>query len=174
MCNGTFPSNQFWEVLKATDEPLWAGCDNHTKLSVTARLLNIKVEYNVSADCFNSFVEVMRESISRDNIMPSNFYDIKKLVHNLGLPVVRIDVCSRGCMLYWRDDENAESCKFCSQPRYKINRRQGPNQKRRPCKQIFYLPLIPRLQRLYASQTTAEHMTWHVNHHTKEGLICHP
>ena len=61
----------------------------------------------MSADCFNSFVEVMWELMSRDNIMPSDFYDMKKLVDNLGLPVVRIDVCSRGCMLYWRDDENA-------------------------------------------------------------------
>ena len=58
-----------------------------------------------------------------DNIMSSDFYDMKKLVNNLGLLVVRIDVCSKGCMLYWRYDKNAESCKFYSQPRYKINRR---------------------------------------------------
>ena len=49
---------------------------------------------------------------------------MKKLEDNLGLPVERIDVCSRGFMLYWKNDENAESCKFCSQLRYKINRRQ--------------------------------------------------
>ena len=42
VCNETFPSNQSWKVLKATDEPLWAGCDNHTQLSVTTRLLDIK------------------------------------------------------------------------------------------------------------------------------------
>ena len=46
--------------------------------------------------------------------------------------------------------------------------RQDRNQKHRPCKQMFYLPLIPRLQRLYASQATAEHMTWHANHETEE------
>ena len=110
----------------------------------------------------------------RDNIMPNDFYDMKKLVDNLGLLVVRIDVCNKGCMLYWRDDENAESCKFCNQSRYKISRRQGRNHKRKPYKQLFYLPLIPRLQRLYASKVTAEHMTWHANHETKVGLMCHP
>ena len=103
---------------------------------MTVRLLNIKTEHNVFADYFNSFVEIMRETISHDNIMPSDFYDIKKLVDNLSLLVVMIDVCSRSCMLYWRDDENAESCKFCSQPWYKINMRLGRNQKRRLCKQI--------------------------------------
>ena len=98
--NKTFPSNQFWNVLKVADKPLWTGCENHTKLSVIARLLNIKAEHNVSADCVNSFVEVMRESMSRDNIMPSDFYDMKNLVDNLGLPIVRIDICSKDCMLY--------------------------------------------------------------------------
>ena len=39
MDNETFLCNQLWEVLKAADEPLWLGCDNHTKLLVTARLL---------------------------------------------------------------------------------------------------------------------------------------
>ena len=87
-------------MLKTTNKPLWVGCDNHTQLSVSARLLNIKVEHNVSENCFNSFVEVMREIMSRDNIMPSDSYDMKKLVNNLGLLVKRIDVCSRSCILY--------------------------------------------------------------------------
>ena len=52
--------------------------------------------------------------------------------------------------------------------------RQGHNQKCKLYKQLFYIPLIPRLQRLYASKVTAEHMTWHANHETEEGLICHP
>ncbi|XP_042439815.1 uncharacterized protein LOC122025119 [Zingiber officinale] len=37
---------KFQEVLSAADEPLWAGCNTHTKLSLTAKLLNVKVEYN--------------------------------------------------------------------------------------------------------------------------------
>ena len=114
-------------MLKVADEPLWAGCENHTQLSVTARLLNIKTKHNVLENCLNSFVEIMRETLPRDNIMPSDFYDMKKLVDNLGLPVEKNDVYSRGCMLYWRDDENVESCKFCSEPRYKINMRPGRN-----------------------------------------------
>ncbi|KAL0445495.1 UNVERIFIED_CONTAM: hypothetical protein Slati_1677400 [Sesamum latifolium] len=32
----------------------------------------------------------------------------------------------------------------------------------------------PRLQRLYASQATTEQMTWHANHQTEEGSMCHP
>ena len=141
---------------------------------MTVRPLNIKVEHNMSVDCFNFFVKVMRETMPHDNIMPNDFYDMKKLVDNLGLPVVRIDVCAMGCMLYWRDDEYVESCKFYNQPRYKINRRQGRNQKHRPCKQMFYLHLIPRLQRLYTSKAIIKHITCHANHETEEGLMCYP
>ena len=48
---------KFQEVLSAADEPLWTGCDKHTKLSFTASLLNIKAESNVSEDNFNKFVQ---------------------------------------------------------------------------------------------------------------------
>jgi len=38
---------------------------------------------------------------------------------------------------------------------------------------MFYLPIIPRLQRLFASMKTAGHMTWH--HLNKiPGVLRHP
>nr|KYP50097.1 hypothetical protein KK1_028172 [Cajanus cajan] len=43
-----------------------------------------------------------------------------------------------------------------------------------PYKRIHYLPLIPRLQRLYASVRSAEHMRWHYENHREEGVLCHP
>ena len=39
---------------------------------------------------------------------------------------------------------------------------------------MFYLPLIPRLQRVYATKANAEHMTWHTNHEIEDDLMCHP
>ncbi|XP_042388266.1 uncharacterized protein LOC121980336 isoform X2 [Zingiber officinale] len=163
---------KFQEVLSAVDEPLWAGCDTHTKLSLTARLLNVKSESNLSEDYFNKFIQTIKEALPRDNILPNDFYSMKKLIKELGLPVERIDVCRDGCMLYWGDNADADVCKFCNQDRYKSTRR---NQHRRKSySQMFYLPLTPRLQRLYASKATAEHMTWHANHQTEEGLMCHP
>ncbi|KAL0293917.1 UNVERIFIED_CONTAM: hypothetical protein Scaly_3133100 [Sesamum calycinum] len=37
-----------------------------------------------------------------------------------------------------------------------------------------YLPLTPRLQRLYSLRATTEHMMWHATHQTDEGSMCHP
>ncbi|XP_074577237.1 uncharacterized protein LOC141833653 [Curcuma longa] len=163
---------QFQEMLSAADEPVWAGCDTHTQLSLTARLLNVKAEHNVSENCFNDFVQVMGEALPRDHNMPTDYYSMKKLVKDLGLPVERIDACRDGCMIYWGEDQDADVCKFCNQARYK--RSNKPQQRRKAYSQLFYLPLTPRLQRLYASEATAEHMTWHANHQTEDDLMCHP
>ncbi|KAG8382891.1 hypothetical protein BUALT_Bualt05G0126400 [Buddleja alternifolia] len=43
-----------------------------------------------------------------------------------------------------------------------------------PFKQLSYLLLTPRLQRLYTSQATAEHMRWHKENPGEEGKLCHP
>ena len=39
---------------------------------------------------------------------------------------------------------------------------------------LYYFPLIPRLQRLYALKATAMDMRWHTEHDKKDGMICHP
>ncbi|CAH9090118.1 unnamed protein product [Cuscuta europaea] len=46
--------------------------------------------------------------------------------------------------------------------------------KRYAASKLIYLPLAPRLHKLYASSATAKHMTRHVEHDTEEGLMCHP
>ncbi|KAL0409176.1 UNVERIFIED_CONTAM: hypothetical protein Sradi_1852000, partial [Sesamum radiatum] len=50
----------------------------------------------------------------------------------------------------------------------------NPQRKKSPYAVLRYLPLIPRLQRLYASPATAKYMTWHACHQTEEGSMCHP
>ncbi|KAL0409371.1 UNVERIFIED_CONTAM: hypothetical protein Sradi_1871500 [Sesamum radiatum] len=80
---------------------------------------------------------------------------------------VRMVACCR------KDDIDLEYCKFCGEARYKLTREGNPNCKKTPYAILRYLPLTPRLQRLYASETTAEQITWHANHHTEEGSMCH-
>ena len=38
---------------------------------------------------------------------------------------------------------------------------------------MYYFPLTPRLQRLYASKATANDMRWHKEHNTEEGVMRH-
>ncbi|KAL2228634.1 UNVERIFIED_CONTAM: hypothetical protein Sindi_1843100, partial [Sesamum indicum] len=65
-------------------------------------------------------------------------------------------------------------CKFCGEARNKATREQNPNPKRTLYSILSYLPVTPRLQRLYASEATAEQITWHANNQTEERSMCHP
>ncbi|KAL0307262.1 UNVERIFIED_CONTAM: hypothetical protein Sradi_6143500 [Sesamum radiatum] len=95
------------------------------------------------------------------------------MIRDLDLLVEKIHACRNGCMLYWKDNIDMEYCKFCGDPRHKPIRDRNPRRKKFPYAVLRYLPLTPRLQRLYASPMTVEHMTWHANHVTEEDSICH-
>ncbi|KAL0405388.1 UNVERIFIED_CONTAM: hypothetical protein Slati_3852700 [Sesamum latifolium] len=77
-------------------------------------------------------------------------------------------------MLYWKDDIDLDYCKFYEEARYKPTRERNPNRTKTPYAVLRYLPITPHLQRLYASQETTKQMTWHANHQTEEGSMCHP
>ncbi|KAL0400227.1 UNVERIFIED_CONTAM: hypothetical protein Sradi_2366000 [Sesamum radiatum] len=86
----------------------------------------------------------------------------------------KIDACKNDCILYWKDDIDLDYCKFCGEVRYKPTRERNPNHTKTSYTVLRYLSITPSLQRLYASQATAEQMMWHANHHTEEGSMCHP
>ena len=41
-------ATRFFDMLKDSDEPLWDGCTNHSKLSVVAQVFNIKSAHGLS------------------------------------------------------------------------------------------------------------------------------
>jgi len=50
-------------------------------------------------------------------------------------------------MLFWKDDEKLEHCKFCGKPRYK----ESDGRTRIPFSKMWYLPIGDRLKRMYLS-----------------------
>ncbi|KAK4382301.1 hypothetical protein Sango_2884600 [Sesamum angolense] len=112
--------------------------------------------------------------LPREHTLPLDYYNMKNLIKDLGLPMEKIDVCKNGCMLYWKDDIDLDYCKFCREAKYKPTRERNPKRKKTLYAILRYLSLTPCLQRLYALETTVEQMTWHANHQTEEGSMCHP
>ena len=169
-------AQKFYKMLQAADTPLWDGCTSQSQLSVTARLLNIKSEHNMSIQCFDELLSLFKESMPSGSKLADGFYNMKKLVLGLGLPVQKIDVCINGCMLYWKDDIDRRQCRFCFHDRYRHKRKISKNHSRKevPYKRMHYLPLTPRLQRLYASNATAQHMRWHKDSQQVHDEMCHP
>ena len=77
-------------------------------------------------------------------------------------------------MIYRGDDSALTSCKFCNHPRFKSKRGSEKRKKKVSFKRMYYFPLSPRLQLLYASEVTAIHMQWHSEHIQEDRTMCHP
>ncbi|KAH0730339.1 hypothetical protein KY289_001527 [Solanum tuberosum] len=93
-------SQKFYDLLQAADAKLYLG-SSPSQLAVVSRMLNIKMENNMSQRGYNQMTQLLKEALPEDNMVLDSYYQIKKLVRNLGLPVDKIDCCESGCMLYW-------------------------------------------------------------------------
>jgi hypothetical protein len=77
-------------------------------------------------------------------------------------------------MLYYKEDSNLTTCKFCNKSRFKANRHGVGRFKSVPKKRMFYFPITPRLQCLYASTKTESQMRWHHENKRVDGVLRHP
>ncbi|KAI5668575.1 hypothetical protein M9H77_18428 [Catharanthus roseus] len=69
------------------------------KLFVTTELLNIKSENNWSEKSFDQLAQYIKCLLPENNKAVDGWYQTKKLVSGLGLPVQKIDICLHNCML---------------------------------------------------------------------------
>ena len=115
----TKAAKELYELLEEADKPLHERtCQS--RLSIVARLMTIKSQYNLSEACYNEILNLIHEVVGDEDVkdLPTNFYRSKKFVHSLGMPYVKIHACPKGCMIYYKDNENKESCTVCGESRY--------------------------------------------------------
>ena len=77
-------------------------------------------------------------------------------------------------MLYYKDDSALTHGKFCEIPRFKPKKVGSGRYKDVPYKRIYYLPLIHKLKRLYASMSSTPHMRWHYENKRIDSVMTHP
>ena len=136
---------KFIELLENARTPLYPGCEDHSPLEVVTRLLSIKSNFNMSQECYNRVLELIIEILPAGAKLPKDFYRSKRMVRSLWMEYKKIDSCRNGCMLYYKDDKDADVCRFCGADRYKITSTGRSTGARRPTDSIHYLPLMSRL-----------------------------
>ncbi|XP_076932154.1 uncharacterized protein LOC143597558 [Bidens hawaiensis] len=163
-------ANGFYDMLQAADEPLWDGekGTHCSKLQSATSFLNWKSLYNVSTECYNHNISMVKALLPKGNKLPENFYDTKKSLEKLCLPKERIDVCKNHCMLFYKQDKTLTQCKWCGESRHKSGQNKVPHLV------MTNIPIGPRLKKLYMTIKTAKDMTWHHDHKTKDGIMSHP
>ncbi|KAG7588661.1 hypothetical protein ISN44_As07g009810 [Arabidopsis suecica] len=167
----TQKAKRFYDMLAAANTPLYDGCrEGQSQLSLAARFMNNKVDYNLSESCMDGWAELFTEYLPEGNQATGSYYETETLMRKLGLPYHTYDVCIDNCMLFWKEDAKLGNCKFCGKPRYK----ESEGRTRIPFSKMWYLPIGDRLKRMYQSEKTAASMRWHAEHESEEGLMCHP
>ncbi|XP_078153071.1 uncharacterized protein LOC144548255 [Carex rostrata] len=175
-------AKKFFDMMQSSKTPLWKvnltgelKCEKHSVLSVVTHAIALKSEFQLSQKCFDAIMGLMKSTLPDGEQMPDNFYQSKRFVEELGMAHVKIDVCPNFCTLYYNDvNKKKMFCDVCLQPRYKPS---GPNKKAKPVPQkiLRYLPITPRLQRMFMTEKSAQNMRWHKEGvRDKPGFMGHP
>nr|XP_043619644.1 uncharacterized protein LOC122591440 [Erigeron canadensis] len=96
----------------------------------------------------------------------------------MGLKIERINACPNDCILYRNEYADLHQCVRCGTSRYK-GKTNGMVEDRVvikdgiPAKILWYLPIIPRLKRLFANAKDAKLLRWHAKERKIDGKIRH-
>jgi len=90
----------------------------------------------------------------------------------LGPGYQKINMCPNFCMLYYLENAELIEYRTCGHSHYKSRTNKGRIFVTH--KKLRYFPITHRLQRLFISSKTAEHMTCHQSHDVVDGVMVHP
>jgi hypothetical protein len=147
---------RFFDLLKYSDKPFWIGCTNHSKLSAIAQVFTIKSDYGLSEAGYDRIIEWARRILPEKNRRKQNFYVAKSITKPLDLGYQKIDMCSNFCMLYYLENIKLTVCMTCDHSCYKSKTSMGKTFV--AYKKLRYFSITPRLQRLFMSPKSVEHM----------------
>ncbi|GKV09925.1 hypothetical protein SLEP1_g21358 [Rubroshorea leprosula] len=138
-------AQSFYDLLHASTIPLGPSSNNQTLLGWLSYMLHCKAKNNITGVGYNDIIQGCRQLLSPE--------DQQK---------------------YGDEAKSLTACPVCGEPRYKKCNSVQTQKKGRPRNSLWYLPIIPHLQRLYMSRKTAEHMTWHFKCRVDSEILIHP
>ena len=166
--------NIFENMSADSKKPLFPNCTKYTKLSAVFKLFNLKAKNGWSDKSFTSLLELLGDMLPENNELPLSTYRARKMLCPLIMEVRRIHACPNDCILYRRDFENLEICPTCGESRYKPTHEQKTNKKRSAAKVVFYLPIEPRIRRMFLNPRDAKLLRWHSDQRKEDGIMRHP
>ncbi|KAJ0463346.1 putative Transposase-associated domain-containing protein [Helianthus annuus] len=174
---GDAEQEKLQHLFEDEKKPLYTG-SKFMKLDAVLKLVNLKSKNGWSDKSFTSLLVILHDMLPEDNELPISTYQAKKLMCPMGLEVERIHACPNDCMLYRKEYANEHKCVFCKASRYKRKKesdevdddvtKNGP-----PAKMLWYLPIIPRLKRLFSNEKEAKLLRWHSEKRVSDGKLRH-
>jgi hypothetical protein len=120
-------------------------------------VFTIKSDYGLSEVSYDRIIEWARSILFEESRLKENFYAAKSMMKPLSLEYQKINMCLNFYMLYHLENAELTKCRTCGHSRYKPRTDRGKTLVAH--KKLKYFPSTPKLQRLFMSPKTTEHMT---------------
>ncbi|CAM8950986.1 unnamed protein product [Rhodiola kirilowii] len=162
------------ESLRNDSElPLYEECSKYTRLSTTLKLFNLKAKNEWSNKSFTELLALVKDMLPEGNTLPNRTYEAKKVMCPMGLKYEKIHACLNDCILYQNAYSDLKECPVCKAFHYKLNKEPKGKSKGTPSKVLWYLPPIPRFQRLVADTEDSNNMRWHAEKRVADTKMRH-
>jgi ssDNA-binding Zn-finger/Zn-ribbon topoisomerase 1 len=165
--------DRFTELLSEAEAPLYPNCSKFTKLSALISLWNLKAKNCWSDTSFNGLLEVLRDMLPENNLIPETVYKAKTTLKALGMEYEKIHACPNDCILYRKEYVNATKCPTCNTSRWE-KAKDNSDRVNVPAKVMWYFPPISRFKRMYKSKNIVNDLMWHHSMRVKDGRLRHP
>ena len=115
-------AKKFYQLLGDYRKLLYQGSKS-SKLSVLVKLLHIKSLGHWSNESFTMLLKLLKEDLLPDgSTLPDSYYEAKKTIRDLSLSYEKIDACINDCLLFWKDDKEANFYKIYSASMWRANK----------------------------------------------------
>jgi hypothetical protein len=140
----------FYKMMDSAKIPLH---DNTTvsQMDAFGWLLGVKSELNISRAGFNRLLVIVGSLLPKGHSLPTSMYESTALFKALKMPYEQIDASVNGCVLFWKEHEDATHCPKCKSSRFEEVRAGDGQMKQNDIAQkiVRYVLLVPWIQQLY-------------------------
>ena len=111
-------------------------------------------------------IDLIKHALPNGESLPKSYYEAKQFWRDLGFSYELIHVCKNVCTLFWKEHADKEVCPKCHTSRWKAD---NGKSKKIPSKVLRYVPIKPRLQRLFMLKNIPKDMRWHKDKRLEDG-----
>ncbi|CAA7033482.1 unnamed protein product [Microthlaspi erraticum] len=152
---------QFKKKLREAETPLYSDFIKYTKVSAIMGLYRFKVKSGVSENYFDQLLDLIKDILPEDNVLPKSLATIKKILKIFGFGYQSIHACKNDCILYRKEFEKLDSCPRCKVSRWEKDKHSNEIKVGIPTKipgptapgnniDVYLAPLIDDLKDLWA------------------------
>ncbi|XP_058733241.1 uncharacterized protein LOC131604843 [Vicia villosa] len=171
----SFKRAHAYDSLCIDKDKLYPGCTNFTRLSTVLKFFNLKEINGWTDKSFTELLELLTQMLLEGNILPSRYYEAKKILCPMGLEYEKIHACPNDCILYRKEYVSYNHCLKCKASRYKKRHGESSDdeevKKGPPAEVVWHLPIISRFERLFSNADDAKNLRWHAEERKCDGQI---